>query len=138
MTFRVYTDFCADRTSFKMLVIIKVRDGFTAFRVIMAFKLELFELSHNMLICIAKKNRATSSRTLFILQYFNTLLALQHGAGGCGTFERFQHNTITNSAFIEFKESLQIPLICSHKQFRVQICHCVLTILLLQIFTLKH
>jgi len=113
--FRVNTRFCAYRTSFKMLFVIKVRYGFAAFRLILAFKLELFKLSHNVLICIAKKNRTTSSRTLFILQRIDTLLAVKHGAAGSCTFERFQHNSITNGAFVKFKESLQVPLICRHK-----------------------
>jgi hypothetical protein len=89
VTFRVNTDFCAYRTSFKMLFVIKIRDGFDALRLILTFKLEMLELSHYVLICIAKKNRATSSWTLFIFQSFNTLLAVKHGTAGTGTFERF-------------------------------------------------
>jgi hypothetical protein len=135
-TFGIHADFSANWTGLKMLFVIKIGDWFIASWLVLTFKLELVKLSHYVFICMSKKKWATSTRAFFFLQPLYTFLAVKHWTTGSGTFEWLKHNTITNGAFIKFEESLQIPLICRHKQFGVQIIQCALTILCLQIFTL--
>jgi hypothetical protein len=85
-----------------MFLIIDVRDCFSACRLILAFKLELIKLSHNMFVCIGEKERAASPRTLLFLQSFNTFPTVEHRAGASGAFKWLHHDTIAYGAFIKF------------------------------------